>query len=311
MKALVKCEFYLMMFTRPVLLTVGTVASDNQTGVSTEGVKQMTKKPTVMILGSGHLANPGMDGFNYKMDDVLAPKRQHEIEQLVTQLKAFRPTKIAIEADERFDAEVNANYRGYLEGMYELKRGERDQIGFRLAKQMGHPKMYCVDYWPEHNPFFPDDFDSDLIDPDKFAKEHNQEHLLPSIEDLHVDSDVEFHEEEDGRVWIEPMKYEPIIDMYIRHNEPESTRADHQVYLRISRVGISDQYPGANWVAHSWYARNLKIFVNLTRITESADDRILLIIGAGHVFLVQQFLEDSGDYIVESPLKYLKTADVN
>ena len=49
------------------------------------------------------------------------------------------------------------------------------------------------------------------------------------------------------------------------------------------------------------------IFVNLTRITESADDRILLIIGAGHVFLVQQYLEDSGDYIVESPLKYLKT----
>ena len=48
------------------------------------------------------------------------------------------------------------------------------------------------------------------------------------------------------------------------------------------------------------------IFVNLTRITESANDRILLIIGAEHVFLIQQYLENSGDYIVESPLKYLK-----
>ncbi|MYC76995.1 hypothetical protein F4X10_14615 [Candidatus Poribacteria bacterium] len=268
-------------------------------------------KPTIMILGSGHLANPGMDGINYKMDDVLAPKRQREIEQLVTQLKTFQPTKIALEQDPSRNAEINANYQGYLADTYELKRGEGDQIGFRLAKQMGHSKLYGVDYWPEHDPFFPDDFDSDLIDPDKFAKEHNQEHFLPSIEDLHVDSDVEFHEEEDGRVWIEPVKYEPIIDMYIRHNDPEGTRADHQVYLRISRVGIGDHYPGANWVAHSWYARNLKIFVNLTRITESADDRILLIIGAGHVFLVQQFLEDSGDYIVESSLKYLKTEDVN
>ena len=56
-------------------------------------------KPTIMILGSEHLANPGMDSFNRKMDDVLAPKRQREIKQLVTQLQAFQPTKIALEAD--------------------------------------------------------------------------------------------------------------------------------------------------------------------------------------------------------------------
>ena len=267
-------------------------------------------KPTIMILGSGHLANPGMDRINYKMDDVLAPKRQREIEQLVTQLKTFQPTKIALEQDPSRNAEINANYQGYLEGTYELKRGEGDQIGFRLAKRMRHPKLYGVDYWPEQNPFFPDDFDSDLTDPDKFAKEHNQEHLLPSVEDLAAPEAKIIRQEEDGRVWIEPEKYVPIIDMYIQHNEPEGIRNDHQLYLRkIARIGSGNQYPGANWVAHVWYDRNLKIFVNLTRITESADDRILLIIGAGHVFLVQQFLEDSGDYIVESPLKYLDATE--
>ena len=310
MKALVKCEFYLMILFVAVLFVVGIAASDDQTDPSTEDTTQMTKKPTIMILGSSHLANPGADAFNFRMDDVLAPKRQSEIEQLVAQLKPFRPTKIALEVDERFDAEINANYRGYLEGTYELKRGEGDQIGFRLAKQMGHPKLYGVDYWPEQNPFFPEDFDWDLIDIDKFAKAHNQEHLLPSIEDLAAPDAKITRQEEDGRVWIESEKYLPIIDMYIQHNEPEGIRDDHQLYLRkIARIGSGDQYPGANWVAHDWYARNLKIFVNLTRITESADDRILLIIGAGHVFLVQQFLEDSGDYIVESPLKYLKTEE--
>lgn len=268
-------------------------------------------KTTIMILGSGHLANPGADTYNFRMDDVLAPKRQREIEQLVALLKPFRPTKIALEVDERFMAEIHANYQGYLESTYELKRGEGDQIGFRLAKQMGHQKLYGVDYWPEHDPFFPDDFDSDLTDADKFAKEHNQKHLLSSIEDYYPDTDVEFHEEEDGRVWIVPVKYESLKDMYIRGNEPEGRRTEHQLYLRSARVGLGDQHPGANWLAHRWYARNLKIFVNLTRITESTEDRILLIIGGGHVFLVQQFLEDSGDYIVESPLKYLKTADIS
>ena len=172
-------------------------------------------KPTIMILGSGHLANPGKDTFNVRMDDVLAHKRQNEIKQLVSQLKAFRPTKIGIQADERHDSEVNVNYQNYLEDTYQLARWEHDQIGFRLAKQMGHPKVYCVDFCPEYDPFFPEDLDPNLIDIDKFATENNQEHLLPKMEDFAI-PEGKTYEEEDGRVWIEPKKYESIIDMYIR-----------------------------------------------------------------------------------------------
>ena len=93
--------------------------------------------------------------------------------------------------------------------------------------------------------------------------------------------------------------------MFIRLNDPKGRLASHQVYLRSVRIGIGNQYPGANRFILFWYARNLKIFVNLTRIMEAKDDRILLIIGAGHIFLLQQLLENSGDYTVESPLKYL------
>lgn len=266
----------------------------------------MGKKPTIMILGSTHLANPGMDAFNTKMDDVLAPKRQREIEELVKQLKEFKPTKIALERDEKTNGVgTQTEYQGYLKGTYELKRNEHDQIGFRLAKQMGHPKVHCVDYWPKQNPFFPDDFDRDLIDYPKFAETHDQEHLLPF-----GPTEGKTTKDEKGATWVEPEKYVPIIDMYIRDNDPEGRRAEHQLYIGwIARIGLNDRYPGANWLSHSWYDRNLKIYVNLTRITESADDRILLIIGAGHVYLVQQFLKDSGDYIVESPLKYLNADD--
>ena len=201
MKVFVKCEFYLMILFVDVLLTVGTVASDDQTNcIYRRILRKWQKNRQIMILGSGHLANPGMDGSIIKWMMSSPPNVNTRLNRWLTHLKEFKPTKIAVELQiQAVMPTLKTNYRGYLEGMYELKRGERDQIGFRLAKQMGHPKMYCVDYWPEHNPFFPDDFDLDLIDPDKFAKEHNQEHLLPSIEDLHVDSDVEFHEEEDGR----------------------------------------------------------------------------------------------------------------
>lgn len=297
MKALVKCKFYLIMLLVAVLFTVGTVSSDNQTDASTETTKQIGKKPTVMILGSWHFTSSGLDRINTKTDDVLAPKRQREIEQLVEQLKAFKPTKIALEVDPSRCGREIKNYQGYLNGTYELEAYEGDQIGYRLAKEFGHSKVYCVDYWPEH---WPVHIDHELMDTGAFAKTHNQEHLLsPPPTGKNVTRDAE------GRIWIEPEKYEPMIDKYIRINQPESRRADHQGYVRAARVGLGTEYPGANWLVHSWYSRNLKIFVNITRITESDEDRILLIIGAGHVYLVQQFLENSGDYIVESPLKYL------
>ena len=270
----------------------------------------MTQKPTIMILGSTHLANDGLDGYNTKMDDVRGSKRQREIEQLVEQLKAFQPTKIAIERDEKKDGtRTQTEYHGYLNGTYELKRSEHDQIGFRLAKQMGHPQLYCVDYRIEHrkdDPFMPsDEFDFTVMDFQTFAKNHNQEQYLSALQ-LIVEAEGKITQDENGTNWVEPEKYQSIIDMYIRSNEPKRIRVSHQLYLRwIARIGLGDEYPGANWVAHMWYDRNLKIYVNLTRITESADDRIMLIIGDGHVHLVQQFLEEAGDYIIESPLKYL------
>ena len=299
-----KGKLYSMTLFVAVLFIVGTATNGDQSDVSTGETKQMTQKPTIMILGSTHLANPGKDAFNTKMDDVRTPKRQREIKQLGKQLKEFKPTKIALEVDDKtHGAETQTKYQGYLNGTYELNRSEHEQIGYRLAKLMQHSKVYCVDYMPDVDPFFPEGFDRTLIDFVTFAKEHNQEHLLP----FPPTTEEKITQNETDRTWIEPEKYVSIIDMYIHDNDPEKIRNEQQLYLgMIARIGLGDEYPGANWLSHTWYPRNLKIYVNLTRITESADDRILLIIGAGHVFLVQQFLEDSGDYIVESPLKYLK-----
>lgn len=304
MKAIGQCQFYLTIFLAGMLFIVGIATSDNQTEIPTGDTKQMAKKPTIMILGTAHLSNPGMDGINLKMDDVLAPKRQREIQQLVEQLKAFSPTKIAMEVDFSRDAEINSDYQGYLKGTFQLRRNEGHQIGFRLAKQVGHSKIYCVDYFrsSKDNPIFRGGIDSNLINTTDFAKKHNQEHLFGS----HPVDPGKVIVDADGTVWIEPEKYEPIIDMLIRLNQPAWSRASQRAYLHDARIGLGDEYPGVNWLVHIWYDRNLKIFVNITRITESADDRILLMMGAGHIFLVQQFLEDSGDYIVESPLKYLK-----
>ncbi|MCY3720785.1 MAG: DUF5694 domain-containing protein [Candidatus Poribacteria bacterium] len=313
MKVLVKCEFCFMTLLATMLLLSG-IATGNDQPESKAETQQIPQKPTIMILGSAHLSNNTLDAFNIKMDDVRAPKRQREIKQLVEQLKAFKPTKIALEVDEIYDAEVEINYQEYLKGTYKLNRSEHDQIGFQLAKQMGHPKLYCVDYRVDarkNDPFIPwgeGEFDVALLDYRGFAKAHNQEHLLPTPSM----PEGKATQDEKGQTWIELDAYISIIDLYIQWNQPEGIRKDHQHYMRwVARIGLDDQYPGANWLSHFWYDRNIKIYVNLTRITESVDDRILLIIGGAHVYLIQQFFEESGDYIIESPLKYLDADDAD
>lgn len=261
----------------------------------------MKKNPTIMLLGTAHLGGWGGNYVNHKMDDMFDSRRQTELQQLAEQLAEFNPTKVAVQVD-HLDTAFSDEYGAYVNGKLQLKRHEMHQIGFRLAKQMGHLKIYCVDYWPwpDRNPFFPDEFDWNLTDYMTFAKTHNQEHFLFPVDT----SEGKVEQDENGEIWIEP-EYEPMIDMHIRLNQPDRIIADQASYLRVARIGLEDEYPGANWLAHSWFDRNLKIFVNLTRITESADDRILFIVASGHVYLIQQYLESSQDYIIESPLQYL------
>ncbi len=259
-------------------------------------------KPTIMILGTYHMDNPGADAVNFEADDALAPKRQRELQQLVKQLTRFNPTKIAVEADTSLDDEVNAEYQDYLNGIYKPGRSEGDQVSLPLAKEMQHPKIYCVDWFGRSDK-------EKIVDVDAFAKTHNQSRLLEKA-DTRLQSIVQ----KPLATLTELQKTGSVIDMLHFLNQEETIRVIHEIntlpQFTLAQIGIADQYIGLDWLL-GWYERNLKIFVNLTRITESDDDRILLIIGAGHVYLVQHFLEESGDYVVESPLKYLKLKDAN
>src|SRR6185503_12168663 len=103
--------------------------------VAALGQQANAAKPEVLVLGVYHMSNPGRDVFNMKADDVLAPKRQREIAELIEVLKKFQPTKVAIEADP--DGSRVGQYADYLAGKRILTSNEIEQLGFRLAKEMG------------------------------------------------------------------------------------------------------------------------------------------------------------------------------
>ncbi len=242
-----------------------------------------------MVLGTYHMANPGRDLINLEADDVLAPRRQREIEELVRRLEAFRPTKIAVEVDLQHQNEIDERYRAYREGRRRLDRSEVEQIGFRLAKALGHPRVYAVDWFRD------EPADPETVDFLAFAREHGQQSLLDALF-----AEGERHIAKEKAI----LEQGTVSDLLRFINHPSALRKGHRAYFTIALIGEGDRYPGAEWV-QSWYGRNLKIFVNLTRLVDSPDERILLVIGAGHVYLLQQFARESGFFRVESPLRYL------
>ncbi len=100
------------------------------------------------------------------------------------------------------------------------------------------------------------------------------------------------------------MKTGTIRQIYQNINSPRKIDAIYAGFLKMGKVGKDENYTGAD-VLNDWQERNLKIFANITRITESKDDRIILIIGAAHIKPLRQLLESSNDYIVEDAVSYL------
>jgi hypothetical protein len=123
---------------RTLVVLLGVLA------IPTAASAQSGARPEILVLGTYHMANPGHDVHNMQADDVLSPRRQREIAQLIDVLKRFRPTKIAIEAQVG-SQRVAQQYADYLAGKYALSPNEIDQIGFRLAKELGHRAVYPVD----------------------------------------------------------------------------------------------------------------------------------------------------------------------
>jgi hypothetical protein len=241
-------------------------------------------KAHVLVLGTFHMANPGRDMFNVQADDMLAPKRQAEIAAFVEALKAFRPTKIAVEAPVD-KPEINQKYQQYLAGKYALTAGEVDQIGFRLGKELGHTQLYPINVMAD----FPFEAVQD------FAKKNGKEELL----------NRSLEQGPKGVARISDWLKNGSVGDTLRHmNEEEEIRQDQALYMTFARFAGNGEYPGPDLLT-AWYGRNIRIFGNLRNVIDSPSDRVLVIYGAGHAYWLQRDVLDSSDLVLDRLADYV------
>jgi hypothetical protein len=216
----------------------------------------------VLVLGVYHMANPGHDIFNSEADDVLVPRRQAEIAQLIEVLKRFHPTKVAIEAN--FGSQrVAREYADYLAGKYTLSRNEIDQIGYRLARELGHKTVFAVDADGE----FPYPHVVNYAKASGRSKELDA--VMAGWGDLTKDQNAY-------------LASHTVLETLLYMNADGRVAEDVGFYYQAAQLGEPYDWAGADLVS-DWFRRNMRIYSNVVQLADSPSERILVIFGAGHL----------------------------
>jgi hypothetical protein len=231
--------------------------------------RQPTARAEVLVVGVYHMSNPGSDVFNTEIDDVLSPKRQAEIAQVAAILREFRPTKIAVEAGFS-DSRISQRYADYVAGTYELTHNEVDQLGFRVARELGHGIVYPVDVRGE----FPY---PRLV---KYAQATGQ---TPAFDGLAGETG------EAVNALSAYIAEHTVLEALLYRNSDEHVAADVGSYFRLAEFGEPWDWAGADLVS-DWFRRNMRIYTNIVRLIDSSDERVLVIYGAGHLGWLQYAL---------------------
>ncbi|SNR15477.1 DUF5694 domain-containing protein [Tenacibaculum jejuense] len=249
------------------------------------------KTSDVFILGSFHFANPGLDTYKQKHAvNIFSEEKQKELKELLRTIKKFAPTKIAVEWRASKQKKLDSLYNAYIKGNFKLKSNEIYQIGFRLGKLLGHKKIYAVDASARN-------FKSDLSKKEHEAK---QAYFIDKADEkmlkreMNIDKTYfSLYEKEDK------LKTEvSLLEFFRVLNNDDVINQSHGHYLigdfKMGEREKNDYYGAdrAIW----WYSRNLRIFQNLLNINTPGEDKVFVLIGAGHLPILNFLAKASVDF---------------
>lgn len=253
-------------------------------------------KAKAMVLGVFHFSNPQLDSYKPKFPfDILEKQRQSELDILLEKIAEYKPTKILLELNRiEMDSLTNENYQSYLKGKFLIddKTNEVYQIGFKLAKKLNHHRVYCSDADAK---WFGVNLDWDNYDAEAYLKSKGQ-----------YEKTIRYDYESLYKLQDSLKTIQSLTKTLNMLNNPVGRLKDHQAYLTNILEGAGDNYLGADNVGR-WYRRNLRIFSNAYDFTNfNKEERLLLIYGSGHVWLLRQFFKDSPDFEYIEANDYLK-----
>lgn len=246
----------------------------------------------VMVLGTYHMGNPGLDVNNTKVDSVTTPRRQRELEILADELAKFRPTRIMVERLGEGPERTPKSWRDYSPAKLATEREEAVQIAYRLADKLKIP-VHGID--ERDRPGEPSYFPYDTLQ--KFAEMHGTASRLTSLNDPIQVAIKRFEA---------ALPSTSVAGLLRMWNDPTLAPRDMDFYYGTLGFADGSETPGADLNAQ-WYLRNARIFTNLMRLSKPGD-RVLVVYGSGHGYWLRHFASETPGYGNVDPVPYLKRA---
>lgn len=266
-------------FLTAILILTVTFESFSQSSISDD------LKPQIALLGTFHFAGSN-DLLSLKIDDLETEKRQKEMLNLIDKIKKYKPTKVILEYPYG-GTKLDSLYQLYRNGTYHLGINESQQIGFRLANQLGHEHIYAAD----HRADLPFD---DLMQ--HIGSIGQMEDFTQIIEDINRNvmmpqkSYYESHNLSEFFVMMNSDKYD------------KDNRASYSQFLM--KYDTEDNNIGVQ-IATTWWGRNFQIMSNIDQIIQPGD-RAFVLFGQGHTSILKPLYKDRSGYEYVEIADYLK-----
>ena len=264
------------------------------------------KKPIeIAFLGTFHFSqfhNESKEDLNF-----YGAKKQKEIKEVLRKLTQYNPDRIYLEREPNYQKQIDSTFSLFNNGKvrledFEAGSGEVYQIGFNLAKQLKHEKLYCVNYYESvsqgliANGENIDFFKNALVDFQQLGRSvvgnflNGNSSLIEALELMNLPENIS-------------MSHKLLFNTpaYIKNGDFKTYKD-----LPQSEKNIDRQYIGAEFIS-LFYERNLKIYSNiLNEQLNSGGKRILFITGQVHVGVLQELFKNNENYKVIPVHEFLK-----
>jgi len=229
------------------------------------------KKKQVLLIGTFHYANPGLDVAKLNSFSIMSEKSQKELEIMSDKIKKFGPDKIFVEWEFSKQTDLDKFYNKSTDSLFKNNKSEITQLALRTAKKLNHKKLYGMNLYTSFR------YDSLMMAMEKA----NQKDLIQRNKVV-----TENFEKQHNEI----IRKSSLQEMMLYYNTKQSENENIQWYLEVAnRGGNPDDFTGASLVAN-WYKRNLYMYSLIQKLTESTDNKIMILVGAGHAALIREFI---------------------
>ncbi len=241
--------------------------------------EKTSAKTEVLLIGTFHFASfePGNnhDVMQTSEVDVLTDQNQKELELITKKIVEFNPSKIFVEYPSSLQSNLDEEYKNFIPSNYKQKeRSEGDQLAYRVAKTLGHSRVYGCDY---RNFSFP--YTAML----KTMKNANQSELIKLDEEKDENWEKSYNEIVN--------KNQSLLDVLYFLNSEEERYADRGWYLNFANKAGTLKDTIGTYLASEWSKRNLHIYSTIQKQVGESDERIMILLGSSHIAILKDFID--------------------